>query len=397
LFARVSINFFVVIFFSFLFSFFPSSSLHSTEFLFFSPTFSLSFCKRYQIFEEGFAEYFKLIFYDFSFSFLDCCFSPDSQSLISIPSKFPELIFILNLPLITGSKNGRKSGSNLNGSSLPSAIATTTATTTTTPTSKQDSQPQKEKEDLTISFEGRIFGPLSIIGPAKGAFGQPLKMSHISSNNPPAEPENDSYHLVTWNNDGWGEYCLWKIFIVKNNERQFMPQNVFKFEWFPKLIIPGLQDRCWMDWLEDEDNPKNFILDIQFSPKDKQLMLTVKRENYTKKVDNGIGLYMIKIDSQQQPPPLLPDSKPPPPPQQQDVFWYQVTESLDPHSILAVKWSNTLLLGTQLSAAILVKVSLVWLVPFCIFFFCFFFFFFFFCPKHPPLFRPNFATGERTF
>jgi len=47
-----------------------------------------------------------------------------------------------------------------------------------------------------ISFDPRVVGPLAIIGPATGAFDQPLKMAHISSSNnirsttpaPPAAP-----------------------------------------------------------------------------------------------------------------------------------------------------------------------------------------------------------------
>jgi hypothetical protein len=46
--------------------------------------------------------YFRLIFYDMSFTFLDACFSPDSKSLVTIPSRYPCFIFLLNLNFVLG-------------------------------------------------------------------------------------------------------------------------------------------------------------------------------------------------------------------------------------------------------------------------------------------------------
>jgi len=40
----------------------------------------------------------------------------------------------------------------------------------------------------------------------------------------------------------------------------------------------------------------------------------------------------------------------------QDIYWYQVTESLDSQDILCAKWTATLLLGTIHSSAIIIKV-----------------------------------------
>jgi len=55
----------------------------------------------YQIMEDT-PPYFRLIFYDMSFTFLDACFSPDSKSLVTIPSRYPCFIFLLNLNFVLG-------------------------------------------------------------------------------------------------------------------------------------------------------------------------------------------------------------------------------------------------------------------------------------------------------
>jgi hypothetical protein len=74
------------------------------------------------------------------------------------------------------------------------------------------------------------------------------------------------------------------------------------------------------------------------------LFFVVKRENYSKKGDNGIGLQMIKIQETNLD--LV------------DFYWYQVTELMEPKLILTAKWTNTLLLGSISAASVLVKVKL---------------------------------------
>lgn len=49
------------------------------------------------------------------------------------------------------------------------------------------------------------------------------------------------------------------------------------------------------------------------------------------------------------------------------LSWYQCTESLDRRDVLSLKWTNTLLLGSNSSAAIVIKVlalSVCFLIPF---------------------------------
>ena len=155
-----------------------------------------------------------------------------------------------------------------------------------------------------ISFDPRVVGPLAIIGPARGAFGQPLKMAHIASSNnirnssasptlstptgnvgggggstgnassnpkggakPAPQMKNPKgktpdapsgggiggggsgggggnakpFHFATWNDDGEGEYCLWTI-IANRREKE-----TIQYEWFPRLLFPKVKDRDWLE------------------------------------------------------------------------------------------------------------------------------------------------------
>jgi hypothetical protein len=172
--------------------------------------------------EEG-QDFFRLIFYDFSFCFIDACFSSDSKAILTIPSKYPSFIFMLSLPLVTV-KQPRKTGTaNSNGPSLSQqSLAYLTS----------DGQGQKQN---LINFEARKAGPLTIIGPAKGIFGQPLKMTHITcnTNQTTGNTDYEYYHFVTWNDGGLGEYCLWKL-------------KDTSYEWFPRLVVPRA-DKSWLE------------------------------------------------------------------------------------------------------------------------------------------------------
>src|SRR5690606_12528271 len=157
------------------------------SFLFLKILFSLT--NRYQIFEEP--EFFQVIFYDLSISFIDACFSPDSQNLLVIPTRFPNYIFMLNLPT-NNSKAQRKFKFNVHSFQMNQESLNTT-------------------RQKLINFEPRKTVPLAIIGPATGIFGQPLKITHITCNYNPTmntPPGCDYFHFVTWNDDGLGEYCL---------------------------------------------------------------------------------------------------------------------------------------------------------------------------------------------
>lgn len=79
-------------------------------------------------------------------------------------------------------------------------------------------------------------------------------------------------------------------------------------------------------------------------------MLIIKKENYAKKSENGIGLQAVKLEPS-------PDSL-------DNRNWYQVVDSSEP--IFCIKWTNTLLLGTVQAAAILIKVSTIHITCECV-------------------------------
>jgi hypothetical protein len=168
--------------------------------------------KRYQILEQGIEDfYFKLIFYDLSLTFVDACFSPDSCNLIVIPSRFPAFLFMLALPIIT---------------LKPKKVNT-----------QEFQQIQRQK---FINYEARKAGPVCILGPGKGVFGQPLLMTHISSNiySPNSQSVDENYyHFVTWNDDGMGEYCLWRISIPKDASPTF--------HYSPRTLVP--RDKSYLE------------------------------------------------------------------------------------------------------------------------------------------------------
>jgi len=137
---------------------------------------------------------------------VDACFFCDSKSLLIIPSKFPSFILMIKLPLISSKAQNPDSASFLDT--------------------------QRNSKQL-INYEARKFGPISIIGPGVGVFGQPLKMTHIASNFQSNSEKN--VHFVTWHDDGRGEYCLWKLLWSKTNEKSSI---IAKFESCPKLLVP---------------------------------------------------------------------------------------------------------------------------------------------------------------
>ena len=209
-----------------------------------------------------------------------------------------------------------------------------------------NTKPKKSEARKLINYEARRAGPLCILGPGKGVFGQPLLMSHISSNiYSPSTIDDNYYHFVTWNDDGMGEYCLWRYKIKENSPT---------FHYSPRTLVP--REKSYLEvWREKvtvikdkdqgQDVAKNFILDIQFppSPSIGKLFFVTKRENYSKKGDNGVGLQMIKMIAENA--------------ENMDSHWYQVTEMTEPKLILTAKWTNTLLLGSISAAAVLVKVK----------------------------------------
>jgi len=85
------------------------------------------------------------------------------------------------------------------------------------------------------------------------------------------------------------------------------------------------------------------------------LLLLVKRLNYNRKRDNGIGLQMAALDF-----PISTATSGTPvgsgvyDTKLIDTF-YQVTEDTNAKEVLCVKWTQTLLLGTTLAAAVVIR------------------------------------------
>ncbi|KAH3757465.1 hypothetical protein Pelo_10690 [Pelomyxa schiedti] len=155
---------------------------------------------------------------------------------------------------------------------------------------------------------------------------------------------------------------------TKHKNPDFRPT----YSWWPRLLISRITNQ---QWFQDPSTPKNYIEDIQFCctcpvceatqwsqfPRGLgevgctqcehsgwlKLLFAVRRTCYGTPSDNGIGLQMMCID--RGPPPLQYDLNFPEPP------WFQVTDSIDPTDILCVKWTHTLLIGSIVSGAIIVK------------------------------------------
>lgn len=98
------------------------------------------------------------------------------------------------------------------------------------------------------------------------------------------------------------------------------------------------------------ETPKHLIIDIQFSPVGNKLFFVVKKENYPKKTDNGLASLMTQLNAET----TTTETKTP---VDTDVRWFMLSDSLDRNDILSIKWTPTLLLGTALAGAVLVKVG----------------------------------------
>lgn len=101
-----------------------------------------------------------------------------------------------------------------------------------------------QKQLKFINYEARNIGPLSIFGPAKGIFGEILKITHISCNYNQRSSDPNYFHFITWNDDGIGEYCFWQINILNQSE---ISHEKSTFQYLPKLLIPKITDKIWLE------------------------------------------------------------------------------------------------------------------------------------------------------
>lgn len=158
--------------------------------------------------EDESKTFLKLIYRDLSMSFFDCCLSPDSTSLAVLPRKFPGCILILFLGFINHHKRSEDGAS---------AFAVT-----------------NNAGGATLVVSPRIAGPVMVLGPAVGAFGQAYRMTHIRAN---VTSGTDTFDYVAWNDDGLGEYTLWTVLPRSETSPQFEQRaRVLRPMLFPKFV-----------------------------------------------------------------------------------------------------------------------------------------------------------------
>lgn len=274
----------------------------------------------YQIFET-YPNPFHLIFYDYAFSFIDVCFSPDSRSLVCITTRHPHHLFIMQLPLIECPHNKAYDSSN-------SLFLSATAKKNSEHHIFADSRP---------TFQARATGSVAIIGPAVSALtGQVVPLLHVVSSEAASE---NQFHFITWGESSMGEYCLWKLKqgsldAVGSDEAN--GDGLRHFEMYPRTLAPEVNDLAWLGLPE---SPKTRIISARFSEAHLgRLMLVVQRESYGKQSDNGLGIQTCLVKNLNQP---------------GSAFgpWYQISDSLDPEDLVCAKWTQPLLLGKSPSAA----------------------------------------------
>lgn len=266
----------------------------------------------YQILDTA-PDPFWLIFVDNAFAFVDACFSPDSRSLVVIPTRHPHYLFVLDLPLIECPHNKPHEASN---SLFLSASA------------KKNLEHHLHTRDTPTSFEPRAAGPLQVLGPCLSVTGTALAMTNVAGSHDPGEK---AFHYITWGDGTIGEYCLWKTLTDPTSGRR-------RYHHHARLLNPDVQDFAWM---AAADSPKTRIVGACFSEAPlSRVVLTVKRERYGRASDNGIGVQTFDLSASV------------------DLFrgvWFQVSESLDMDEVLCVKWTQPLLLGKDVSVGILAR------------------------------------------
>lgn len=285
----------------------------------------------YQIFDTQ-PNPFHLIFYDYAFSFIDACFSPDSRSLVCIPTRHPHHLFVLALPLIECPHNKPYDATS-------SLFLSATAKKNAEHHVFADSRP---------SFQPRVAGPVDIVGPSVNALtGQLVAMTHVVSS---PDSSEEAFHYMTWGETQGGEYCLWKL---KKRARVDSSQasadgavevdvngTGFTFEVCPRSLAPEVTD---LQWLANPEGPKLRIVSASFSDASVgKLMVVVRRDRFGKQADNGLGIQSCDVSALNQPGAAFGP-------------WYQVSDSGDVDDLACAKWTQPLLLGKEPSAAAVLK------------------------------------------
>ena len=273
----------------------------------------------YQI-VETYPNPFHLVFYDYAFTYVDVCFTPDSRRLVCITMRHPHHLLVMDLPLIECPQNKMYESSN-------SLFFSATA--------KKNAEHHVYSKELS-AFQPRSTGPVDILGPSLSALtGQPLVMSHIVGSSDPSE---EAFHFFTWGDGNAGEYCLWSLTRRADTGRCM-------FEVHPRLLAPEVNDAAW---LAHPDSPKTRILSASFADAaSMRLMVVVRHEKFGRPQDNGIGIQSCDLSVLSQGLPLYAPSG--------FGVWYQVSESLDADDVVCAKWTQPLLIGKEISAAVVLK------------------------------------------
>lgn len=182
--------------------------------------------QSYQLLEHG-PHRLKEIFFDLTISYIDACFTPDSTGILAVPTKYPHLVFLINLPLLKDDPGRSNTIPYRNtSSSIHNSI--------------------QIARSPTIHFEPRTAGPICIFGPSIGAFGNPLAITHIESNEYSTSNKNQFY-FITWNDDGYGEYCLWHVIKSISTPSSSSSSNfLFLFRCIPRLLH-SVFDQAWLE------------------------------------------------------------------------------------------------------------------------------------------------------
>ena len=205
----------------------------------------------YQIFEDLSLNVisFNLIYYDYSFTFVDACFSPDSECLVAIPSKFSSYLFIFKMPVIKCQFEENPTG----------LIKTDYLQKEEKKKSGYDIiKHHLKSSNKKVSFAPRRTFPFYVAGPCVDLSGNQVSISNISSN---YYHSGKVFHYVTWSSeDTFGQYCLWTFSFSPSNDVSYkddfvynsteiddeVPTNI-SFKVYPKTLHPDVTDFKWLE------------------------------------------------------------------------------------------------------------------------------------------------------
>jgi hypothetical protein len=230
-----------------------------------------------------------------------------------------------------------------------------------------------------------------------GALGQSLKMTHISNNSihpyphPPPSFSNSSsslnlhepsstpppcppaFQYVTWNDDGLGDYCLWTVTKPLKKEGgkggeatkgeggkagEGGKGAAFIYHQKQLLAMGGSDD-------ETPTSLRCYILAMAFAPAHPyRLLACLRRYGHPRVGANGFGVHMIDTAVSCATPSYSGPNgatntggggggggK-----EKEREVWYQVSgDGVDASDVVCCKWSDTMLLGSTPSAAVVMK------------------------------------------